>query len=67
MYTGAAIHGVNKQHVAPGELGEVISLDLGMVPEEVVKGRISLLIDELNSILREYEVYTWTSWGYIED
>lgn len=67
VYDGAMLHGVNKQNVAPGELGEVVSLDLGMIPEHVVKEKIVPLIAQLAEVLKEYKVYPWTTTGYHEE
>lgn len=67
VYDGAMLHGVNKQNVAPGELGEVASLDLGTIPEHVVKEKIVPLITQLAEVLKEYKVYTWTTTGYHEE
>jgi len=64
IYDGAMLHGVNKQNVAPGELGKVVSLDLGMIPEEVVEEKIKPLIDQLVDVLSEYKVYPWLTTGY---
>lgn len=61
------LHGVNKQNVAPGELGEVVSLDLGMIPEHVVKEKIEPLIVQLAEILEEYKIWLWTTTGYHEE
>ena len=61
IYDGAMLHGVNKQDVSPGELGDTVSLDLGMIPEDVVEEKIGPLICKLASILEEYKVYIWTS------
>lgn len=63
-YDGAMLHGTNKQNVAPGKLGEVVSLDLGKIPEEVIKKEISPLIKQLSDILAEHKVYVWLSIGY---
>ena len=63
-YDGAMLHGVNKQNVAPGELGETVSLDLGKIPEEVINEKIGPLIEQLAEILAEYKVYPWLSMGY---
>ena len=65
-YTGAMLHGVNKQNVAPGELGEAVSLDLGMIPEDVMKRKICPLIEDLNAALKEYKVYVWTTISHIK-
>jgi len=44
IYDGAMLHGTNKQKITPGELGEVVSLDLGAIPEEVINEEISPMI-----------------------
>ena len=67
IYNGAMLHATNKQNVAPGELGQVVSLDLGNVPEDVVKDRIAPLIEQLADILSEYKVYPWLTMGYREE
>ncbi len=64
IYDGAMLHGVNKQNIAPGELGEVASLDLGMIPEEVIEKRINALVGQLADVLSEYKVYPWLTMGY---
>ena len=63
-YDGAMLHGVNKQNIAPGYLGEVASLDLGMIPEKIIKEKVQPLIDQLADVLSEYKVHTWISMGY---
>jgi len=67
MYDGAMLHATNKQKVAPGELGDVVSLDLGNIPEDIVNEKIGPIIVQLANILKEYKVYTWLSTGYHED
>lgn len=67
IYDGAKLHATNKQNVAPGELGQVVSLDLGNIPEEVVNDKIAPLIGQLADILSEYKVYPWVSRGYREE
>lgn len=67
IYNGAILHATNKQNVAPGELGQVVSLDLGSVPEEVVTDKITPLIGQLANVLSEYKVYTWLSIGWREE
>lgn len=67
IYDGAMLHATNKQNVAPGELGQVVSLDLGNIPEEVVNDKIAPLIVQLAGILSEYKVYPWVSMGYREE
>lgn len=64
VYDGAMLHATNKQKVAPGELGEVISLDLGDIPEEVINEKIDPLVVQLAEVLKEYKVYPWISMGY---
>lgn len=64
IYDGAKLHAVNKQNVAPGEHGQVVSLDLGSVPEEVVNNKVAPLIEQLANVLDEYKVYPWLSMGY---
>lgn len=64
IYNGAMLHATNKQKVAPGELGQVVSLDLGDVPEEVVNNKVAPLIEQLANVLNEYRVYPWLSLGY---
>ena len=64
IYDGAMLHATNKQKVAPGELGQVVSLDLGSVPEEVVNNKVAPLIKQLADVLSEYKVYPWLSMGY---
>lgn len=66
-YNGAMLHGVNKQNVAPGELGKTISLNLGMIPEDVIVNKVEPLITQLSEVLEEYKVYTWMTTGYAED
>jgi hypothetical protein len=66
-YDGAMLHATNKQKVAPGELGDVVSLDLGNIPEDIVKEKIGPIIIQLADILKEYKVYMWLSTGYHED
>ena len=65
-YTGAMLHGVNKQDITPGKLGNTVSLDLGMIPEDVLKNKIFPLIENLNTILSDYKIYMWTTMGYFE-
>lgn len=67
IYDGAMLHGANKQKTMPEELGEVVSLDLGAIPEEVINKEISPMIKELADVLAEYQVYLWLSTGYHED
>lgn len=67
IYTGSMLHGVNKQNIAPGELGETVSLDLGMIPEDVIKEKVFPLVKSLNDILSEYNVYFWTTMGHFEN
>lgn len=67
IYDGAMLHGTNKQKITPEELGEVVSLDLGAIPEEVINEKISPMIKELADVLAEYQVYLWLSTGYHED
>lgn len=64
IYDGAMLHATNKQNVAPGKLGQVVSLDLGDVPEEIVKEKVGPLIEQLAEVLNEYKVYPWLSMGY---
>lgn len=64
IYDGAMLHATNKQKVAPGELGEVVSLDLGDIPEEVINEKVSPIIKQLADVLSEYKVYPWLSMGY---
>ena len=64
-YTGAMLHGCLKTD--PNKLAEVSSLDLGMIPEEVVNDQISPLIKQLGDVLEQYKVYLWISMGYVED
>jgi len=64
IYDGAMLHGVNKQNVAPGKLGKPVSLDLGNIPENVIKEKVGPLIEQLAEVLNEYKVYTWLSMGY---
>ena len=67
IYDGAMLHATNKQNVALGELGQVVSLDLGSVPEEVVNNKVAPLIEQLANVLSEYKVYPWLSIGWHED
>lgn len=67
IYDGAMLHGVNKQNVTSGELGEVISLDLGMIPEDVIEEKLKPIVDQLTDVLREYKVYSWLTTGYHEE
>lgn len=67
IYDGAMLHATNKQKVAPGELGQVVSLDLGSVPEEVVNDKVAPLIEQLANVLNEYKVYPWLSMGWHEE
>ena len=64
IYDGAMLHGVNKQNIAPGEHGKPVSLDLGMIPEEVINKKVAPLIEQLADVLNEYKVYSWLSLGY---
>ena len=64
IYDGAMLHGVNKQNVSTGELGEVVSLDLGMIPEEVIDKEVVPLIEKLSDILGPYHVYPWLTISY---
>lgn len=61
------LHGVNKQTISPGELGEVVSLNLGDIPENVIDEKVGPLVEQLSDILSEYKVYVWLSKGYIEN
>lgn len=61
------LHGVNKQNIAPGELGKAVSLDLGTIPEDVIINKVVPLITQLSEVLEEYKVYTWVTTGYTED
>ena len=47
--------------MAPGELEQVVSLDLGDVPENVVKEKVGPLIVQLAEVLEEYKIYPWVS------
>ena len=47
IYDGAMLHATNKQNVAPGEHGQVVSLDLGDVPEKVINDKVAPLIEQL--------------------
>ena len=67
IYDGAMLHATNKQKVAPGELGQVVSLDLGEVPEDVINDKVGPLIEQLAGILNEYKIYPWISLGYHEE
>ncbi len=67
IYDGAKLHATNKQKVAPGELGQVVSLDLGDVPEEIVNNKVAPLIEQLANVLSEYKVYPWLSIGWHEE
>jgi hypothetical protein len=67
IYDGAMLHATNKQKVAPGELGQVVSLDLGDVPEEIVNNKVAPLIEQLANVLSEYKVYPWLSIGWHEE
>ena len=67
VYDGAMLHATNKQKVAPGELGQVVSLDLGDVPEEIVNDKVAPLIEQLANVLSEYKVYPWLSIGWHEE
>lgn len=67
IYDGAMLHGVNKQNVAPGELGEVVSLDLGMIPEDVIDEKVTPLIIQLTEILQQHKVYLWITTAHRED
>lgn len=64
IYDGAMLHATNKQNVAPGEHGQVVSLDLGDVPEKVINDKVAPLIEQLANVLNEYKVYPWLSIGY---
>ena len=64
IYDGAMLHATNKQNAAPGELGQVVSLDLGDVPEKVINDKVAPLIKQLANVLNEYKVYPWLSMGY---
>lgn len=66
IYDGAMLHGVNKQNVAPGELGEVVSLDLGLIPEGTVD-KVSTLIEQINELFNEHKIHLWLSKGYREN
>lgn len=67
VYDGAMLHATNKQKVVPGELGEVVSLDLGDIPEDVINEKVGPLIVQLADILNEYKVYPWISMGWHEE
>ncbi len=67
VYDGAMLHGTNKQKITPEELGEVVSLDLGAIPEEVINEEISPMVKELSDVLAKYQVYLWLSIGHHED
>lgn len=67
IYDGAMLHATNKQKVAPGELGQVVSLDLGEVPEDIINEKVGPLIEQLAGILNEYKIYPWISLGYHEE
>lgn len=67
VYTGSMLHGVNKQNVAPGERSETMSLDLGMIPEDIMKEKVLPLVESLHDVLSEYNVYFWTTKGYFEN
>lgn len=63
-YTGAMLHGCMKTD--PDNV-ERSSLDLGMIPEEVMKSYVNPTIQRLNVILNPYSVYLWTTMGYVEN
>lgn len=67
IYDGAKLHATNKQNVAPGELGQVVSLDLGNIPENVIKEKVGPLIEQLAEVLNEYRVYPWLTIGWHEE
>ena len=67
VYDNVMLHRVNKQNVTPGELREVISIDLGMIPEGVVDKKVGPLITQLTEILQKYNVYLWITTGHHED
>ena len=64
IYDGAMLHGVNKQNVTPGEIGKTVSLNLGMIPEDIINEKVAPLIEQLADVLKEYKVYPWLSMGY---
>lgn len=66
IYDGAMLHGTNKQNIASGELGDITSLDLGLIPEDTID-KIRPLIDQINNILSEHKVYFWLTTGYHEE
>lgn len=59
-YNGAMLHGCNKQNK---DDIKKFSLDLGMVPEDVLD-KATPLLQELNDMLGKYNVYTWFTSGY---
>lgn len=63
-YKGAMLHGCMK---ADPDNVERSSLDLGMIPEEVMKQTVNPLIQQLNVVLNPYDVYMWTTMGYVEE
>lgn len=63
-YKGAMLHGCMK---ADPDNVERSSLDLGMIPEEVMKQTVNPLIQQLNVALNPYNVYMWTTMGYVEN
>lgn len=64
-YNGAMFHGCLKTDL--NAHADVSSLDLGMIPEEVIKDKIYPLLENLNNVLNEYKVYIWVTTGYTED
>lgn len=65
QYTGSQLHGCLKTNV--NETKECSSLDLGMIPEDVMNQEINPLLTKLNEVLNKHNVYIWATMGYIEN
>lgn len=64
-YLGATFNGCLKTD--PNETVEVMTLDLGMIPEDVMINKVSPLLEQLNSVLNEHKVYIWSAMDYLEE
>lgn len=64
-YLGSSLHGCLKTD--PNEQAEVVDLDLGMIPEEVMTEKVHPLLGQLNEVLNEHNVYIWSNMGYYEE
>lgn len=64
-YLGSDLHGCTKTNT--NETKERFSLDLGMIPEDVMNNEVSPLLTKLNEVLNKHNVYIWSSMSHYEE